>query len=79
MSLCDWKTSLQMQQNAASGTMRMLLMKDLKKGFLMCHLVTYISLRDPDEEAPMQSLLTPTSFGHASLRNESALVKTKIQ
>mmetsp|Transcript_9893 Transcript_9893/g.15030 ORF Transcript_9893/g.15030 Transcript_9893/m.15030 type:complete len:150 (-) Transcript_9893:117-566(-) len=29
------------------------------------------SLRDPDEEAPMQSLLTPTSFGHASFRIES--------
>lgn len=65
--------------NAAKRTIRTLLMEDMKKGFLMCHLVTYISLRDLDEEAPMQSFLTPTSFGHASFRNESALLKTKIQ
>ena len=46
----------------------------MKKGFVMNNLfATYMSLRDPEEEELMQSLLTPTNFGHASFRSESAL------
>lgn len=44
-----------------------------KKDSLMDHWFTYISLRDTEEKELMQSLLTPTNFGHASFRNESAL------
>ena len=42
------------------------------------HHFTYISLREPEEEELMQSLLTPTNFGHASFRSESALLTKEI-
>ena len=44
----------------------------------MDNLFTYMSLREPEEEELMQSLLTPTNFGHASFRNESALIEKEI-
>ena len=51
----------------------------MKKGFVMNNLfTTYMSLRDPEEEELMQSLLTPTNFGHASFRSESALLTKEI-
>ena len=55
-----------------------ILLMTMKKGFVMNNLFTYMSLRDPEEEELIQSLLTPTNFGHASFRSESALIEKEI-
>lgn len=61
----------------ARGMVRIMLVTGMTKDSLKDHF-TYMSLREPEEEELMQSLLTPTNFGHASFRNESALLKKDI-